>query len=29
MFVAGVIFLRPDIRDLRSLAFRGSFPGNV
>jgi hypothetical protein len=29
MFVAGVIFLRPDIRDLRSLACRGSFPGKV
>jgi hypothetical protein len=26
MFVAGAIFLRPDIRDLRSISVQGKFP---
>jgi hypothetical protein len=29
IFVAGAIFLHPDIRDLRSMGMQGNFPGNI
>jgi hypothetical protein len=29
MFVAGAIFLHPDIRDLCSIGVQGNFPGNI